>query len=325
MSRRWSRTFDGNQLQLEWGATRPAQNAERPPAESQPAEPRPATVGPGTVTSPVLRLRWDFRTRFPHPTHEAIDAGLIEPAEAGPESVRAIHGAHAAELLGVLRDLDAEADAGRGTGGAMVRADQAAEPSRLRRWYANLLGVYGDLFGPEAAEAFDQAVRAWHARVEVVVENGTDVPVSASPPPSDPEPPPIPTVRVIEPPPNSLAVTPARTRVVARLPVPKPLPPAVAAGHFGHDEEGRPIRPSADEVREITEAHAELLADMVADLAEADRRGVGATEVARRVAQLHDAVRKYAEDFGAPAAEQLLAYARRQVASDEPRPVGRGR
>ncbi len=281
-------------------------------------------AGPGTVTSPVLRLRWDFRTRFPQPTPEAIDAGLIEPEEAGPESVRAIHGAHAAELLGVLRDMDAEADARRGTGSAMVRVDQAAEPSRLRRWYANLLGVYGDLFGPEAAEAFDKAVRAWHARVEVVVENGTDVPVSAPPPPSDPEPPPIPTVRVVEAPTNELALTPARTRVVARLPVPKPLPQAVAAGHFGHDENG-PIRPSPDEVREITEAHAELLIDMVADLAEADRRGVGPTEVARRVAQLHDAVRKYAEDFGDPAAEQLLAYARRQAASNDVPTPGRGR
>jgi hypothetical protein len=321
VSRRWSRTVDGNQLRLEWRAARPAQNAERPPAESEPVATRPATVEPGTVTSPVLRLRWDFRTRFPHPTHEAIDAGLIEPEEAGPESVRAIHGAHAAELLGVLRDMDAEADARRGTGTAMVRADQAAEPSRLRRWYANLLGVYGDLFGPEAAEAFDQAVRAWHARVEVVVENGTDVPVSAPPPPSDPEPPPLPTVRVIEPPPKALALASAQTRVVARLPVPKPLPQAVDAGHFGHDEDGQPVRPSADEVREITEAHAELLADMVADLAEADRRGVGPTEVA----QLHDAVRKYAEDFGDRAAEQLLAYARRQAASNHVPTPGRGR
>ena len=322
MSRRWSRGGDGNQLQLEWDAARPAQTAERPREESQPADPRPATVEPGAA--PVLRLRWDFRTRFPHPTHEAIDAGLIEPEAAGPESVRAIHGAHAAELLGVLRDMDAEADARRGTGSAMVRADQAAEPSRLRRWHANLLGVYGDLFGPEAAEAFDKAVRAWHARVEVVVENGADVPASASPPPSDPEPPPIPTVRVIETPPNALASTPARTRVVARLPVPKPLPQAVAAGHFGQDEDG-PIRPRPDEVREITEAHAELLADMVADLAEADRRGVGPTEVARRVAQLHDAVRKYAEDFGDHAAEQLLAYARRQAAMGESQPVGQSR
>src|SRR4051794_16616436 len=52
---------------------------------------------------------------------------------------------------------------------------------------------------------------------------------------------------------------PRRTRrrhtdIVARLPVPKPLPASVAAGHFGHDEDGKVIRPAADEIRAITES-----------------------------------------------------------------------
>jgi hypothetical protein len=339
VSARKPRGFDIGQLRIDW----PTPGTVQATSPAGPSDPRPATAGAGATAaaSPALRLRWDFRTRFPQPTDEAIDAGQIEPEEAGPESVRAIHDAHAAELLGVLRDLDAEAGARRGivassdNGAAATLPDpERSEPSRLRRWYANLLGIYGDLFGPEAAEAFDQAVRAWHAHVEVVVENGSNAVATVLP--SEPEPiaPSTAIVRrpqirlpatVVDPVPAGPESSRTAEIIAAGLPVPRPLPEAVAAGHFGHEEDGQPIRPSADEVRDITEAHAELLTQLVAALNDADRRRVGPTEVDRRVAKLRDAVRKCAEDFGEGAAEQLLAYARREVASAEPQPVGRGR
>jgi hypothetical protein len=100
-------------------------------------------------------------------------------------------------------------------------------------------------------------------------------------------------------------------RIVARLPVPKPLPHSVAAGHFGHDENG-PVNPSADEVREITLNHAEELIDLLAEQREAGQRGPEA-HVARLSIDIQAAVDKYAEDFSFTAAEQLLAYARRQM------------
>jgi hypothetical protein len=320
VSPRKTRGFDIGQLRIEW----PMRGQERIGNPTGPNDEPPAVVAEPeakTASVPALRLRWDFRTRFPQPTPEAVDAGLIGPEETGPEAVRAIHGKHASELLSVLRDMDAEAYARRG---APAPSSGRAEPgpSRLHRWYANLLGVYGDLFGPEAAEAFDKAVRAWHAHVEVVIDNGSAGPAVVPTLPKEGESHPVPTVPVVDP-----VIQPGRSvpsRVSARLPVPKPLPHAVAAGHFGHDEDG-PVSPSADEVRAITEAHAELLIDMATAIADADRRNAGPTEVARLMGQMQDAVRKYAEDFGDHAAQRLLAYARRQAQMDEPRPAGRGR
>jgi hypothetical protein len=67
----------------------------------------------------------------------------------------------------------------------------------------------------------------------------------------------------------------------------------VAADIFGHDESGKPIRPNADEVRAITEQHAERMIDLDDD-------------------QLRSAMAKYAEDFGTEAASQLERYVRRQ-------------
>jgi hypothetical protein len=62
---------------------------------------------------------------------------------------------------------------------------------------------------------------------------------------------------------------------------------------FGQDENGKPIRPKADEVREITEQHAERMLEMTD-------------------AELSAAVTKYAEDFGPRPASQLERYVRRR-------------
>jgi hypothetical protein len=99
-------------------------------------------------------------------------------------------------------------------------------------------------------------------------------------------------------------------RVSARLPVPKPLPAAVAAGQFGQDDDGRPVRPGAQEVRVITERHAKKLVDLLAGIEQAS--GACASAEADRLRRAFDsAIAAYAEDFGEQPAQQLEAYARR--------------
>lgn len=97
-------------------------------------------------------------------------------------------------------------------------------------------------------------------------------------------------------------------RLVASFPVPKPLSEAIAAGRFRKDERG-PIRPSAEEVRAITENHAhqliELLHAMRAHPPSHDARTWTEQEYARKL----DA---YRDDFGTHAADRLDAYCRRQ-------------
>jgi|GEM_PF-6001935 len=105
-----------------------------------------------------------------------------------------------------------------------------------------------------------------------------------------------------------------RRRAVARLPVPRPLASAVKGRHFGEDEDGKPVRPGACEVREITKRYAEKLIDLIAPLPQmpSDHRKT-ALEL-----QFIDAIAIYAEDFGLSAALQLEAYVRRQAGLDSP-------
>ena len=104
--------------------------------------------------------------------------------------------------------------------------------------------------------------------------------------------------------------------------MPRPLPAAVAAGHFGQDENG-PVNPSADEVREITVNHAEELTELLADLREAERRSLNEAERRWRSELVDAAVKKYAGDFGDHAGQQLLAYCRRQMLINEADGPGR--
>ena len=43
-----------------------------------------------------------------------------------------------------------------------------SEPARLERWFQNLMDTYESAFGPDAADAFDKAIRARHAGIQVV-------------------------------------------------------------------------------------------------------------------------------------------------------------
>jgi hypothetical protein len=248
-SGKW-RGSDPYQLTIDWNAK---------PAAGIPA----AAIPPMPAPSPKLRLKWDFCTTFPHPTEQAIEAGLIQPEDVDLESIRSIHEEHARELRNTLDDLDAVRSAQRRgvdpasghppkTAASRLRLQKLyeSEPKRLERWFENLLGVYADAFGPEAAEAFGNAVRAWHAGV-LVTTREDPASVSATPPASE-----MPVTARAKP-------HRERSRAIARLPVPKPLPQAVAAGNFGMEENGKPVRPGPDEVREITLAHADKLVDLL--------------------------------------------------------------
>jgi len=318
VTRRWrgGREFHPQQLQIDWsgGPVSP------PPQErtERPAGPPPSVPANGLT----LKLKWDFRTCFPEPTEEAIEAGAINAEDLNPQGIRSIHEEHAREMLATLHDLDAVLDARRR--GVDPRNNKApllapakerllkffqTEPARLEHWFENLLGAYQDAFGQEAAEAFGKAVGAWHAGVEVVAESSP----KAAPPA---------TATTGE---NSVpAVKPKRRqqagprRVTACLPVPRPLPSAIGAGRFGHEENGKPVRPGPREVREITERHAEKLIDLLDQLTSAPTNSKDALQ-----AQFDAGIAAYAEDFGQQAADQLQAYIKRQAGLDSTSRHGR--
>jgi hypothetical protein len=266
----------------------------------------------------TLKLKWDFRTSFPEPTEEAIEAGTVSAEDLHPDGIRSIHEEHAREMLATLHDLDAVLDARRrGVDPRNNKAPMLAparerlqkffqtEPARLEHWFDNLLGAYQDAFGQEAAEAFGKAVRAWHAGVDVVAESG---PKAAPPAPATSGESSEAVAR-----PKSVR-RPGPRRVTACLPVPRPLPSAVSAGRFGQEENGRPVRPGPREVREITERHAEKLIEMLDSLASAPDNGKDALQ-----AQFDAGIAAYAEDFGQHAALQLQAYVTRQAGLDSTR------
>lgn len=107
----------------------------------------------------------------------------------------------------------------------------------------------------------------------------------------------------------------------ARLPVPRPLTAAVGKGNFGEDEHG-PIRPSLDEVRAITEQHAEKLIDLLDAQNQVDA-SLDKSQCSDRARLYHDkdklmsayqsGIALYAEDFGQAAANRLDSYVRYQV------------
>jgi hypothetical protein len=87
----------------------------------------------------------------------------------------------------------------------------------------------------------------------------------------------------------------------------------VAAGHFGHDDDGKAIRPEADEIRAITES----LADRLIGLLDAmkDMKQESARQAMQE--QFTQAVQMYAMEFGERPARQLEAHVRRQSSLDE--------
>jgi hypothetical protein len=313
------RGVDPNQFQINWGTSKTEGPPSAPPlAVDRPPKPTAAATSPAAAVPLVQRLPWDFRNSFPQPTPEAFEAGVLIEEEIDPEKIKSIHEEHAREALIVLHDLDAVLDARRQgfdpktgatptTRAGRERLKQVLErvPAKLEHWFRTLMDTYEEAFGADAAGAFEKALRAWHAGIPVMVE-----------------------------PPRSLASTrisvtqrsPARPcvgekesreprRIIARLPVPKPLPSAVAAGHFGQDESGRPIKPGAMEVRVITERHAEKLIDISDSIQQASGSCIpGEADRLRGIFQ--SAIAAYAEDFGSQAARQLEAYVRREAGLD---------
>jgi hypothetical protein len=129
----------------------------------------------------------------------------------------------------------------------------------------------------------------------------------------------LPGIPVVE----DAAVPPTRVRARSGpvvLPVPKPLPHAIGRGHFGEDENG-PIRPTAQEVRAITENHTERLIGFLDGLQEVNAH-LNNTQCSDRARLYHEkdrllsayqgALAMYAEDFGQNAAKRLDAWARHQ-------------
>jgi hypothetical protein len=132
----------------------------------------------------VQTLPWDFRTSFPEPLEEAIEAGALNEDDAAPENLRSLHDEHARHALVLLSDLDAVMDARRQsvdprTGKAprtpkqreVLEALFRYEPERLQHSFDVLMDVYEEVFGADAAGAFRKAIRAWHAGVEVITSS----------------------------------------------------------------------------------------------------------------------------------------------------------
>lgn len=241
-------------------------------------------------------------TTFPEPLAEAIDAGTIAEEDAQPEHLKSLHNEMVRQLLKVLTELDDISDAKRRGVDPKTQAKPTSrgskerlkkyldeEPGRLERSWQALIGVHESAFGKEAADAFAKAIRARHAGIAVVTQSGSPAPVGM---PTAIEP------TLVAPVSDKTRPGRERRRIIARLPVPHPLTAAVAAGHFGQDDDGTNVRPGPSEVRAITEQHAEHLIELLH----------GGDE-----SQFQNGIAMYAEDFGQRPAEQLEAYTRRQA------------
>ena len=294
---------DPNQLHIDWTASNAGPQSPTVPPQVSASIPPKAPTGIADDSLPFdQHLPWDFKTTFPQPSPEAIEAGIVTDEDAEPENIRTIHEEHARELFAALHALDVMLDARRrgvdpatGTPPATTAGNERlrklfdTEPARLERWWQTLLDTYETAFGAEAANAFGKAIRARHAGIEVIGQSTATAPVNTS--------------AAVEATPDRLFAERVtrqdeRRRIIARLPVPRPLPSAVAAGRFGQEDDGRPVRPGPNEVRAITEQHAEKLIDILGS---------------RDDANFRHGLARYAEDFGQEAADQLEAYARRQV------------
>jgi hypothetical protein len=182
-------------------------------------------------------------------------------------------------------------------------AKQLADaPERQDHAFGVLMLTYADAFGQEAADAFSKSMQARHAGIEVTIRRPKAQPDSAVASPTS---------------------SPIHTRVASKrrrpavLPVPRPLPAAVAAGHFGVEEDGRNVRPGPAEVRAITECHA---AKLVSLLHEIESPGADRDQLKNAY---RTAIAAYAEDFGEESAARLDAHARSQAIKQHGQSQGR--
>lgn len=272
-----------NQLLIDWSISAeayPASTDIRPQADFPPfsavalpqtSEPKPADLSDDALTfrNPDLLqvLPWDFRTSFPQPMEEAILNGTLQPEDVEPESLTSLHQEHGRHAIMLLNDLESVMDARRtGVDPRSGKAPRTAkqresleklfreEPARLERALDTSIDVYEETFGPEAADAFRKAIRAWHAGVEVTGE-----------------------------------APPTRPALTA----------SINAGIFGVEEDGCNVNPGDEEVAAITECVADALMERPND------------------PERQELLKKYAEDFGPKAAEELDRWSRLKAEGDD--------
>jgi hypothetical protein len=180
-----------NQLAFDWAAAEFGKQYEPPHETSNNSPEGPTREIPGTeirldsytAFRHVLVLSWDFHTSFPQPLASAIHAGTICDSDSTPENLKALHDEHTREAFMLLHDLDAILEARRTyidpkTGKTPRTRKQSEalqklftqEPLRLERQFKDHMAEYGNVFGEQAAESFEQAIRAWYCGSEVIVE-----------------------------------------------------------------------------------------------------------------------------------------------------------
>ena len=85
----------------------------RHPLAAAPGFPDPIKLVASTPAPLVQRLLWDFKTTFPQPTEQAIDAGVIDESDCQPENLKSLHENYAGQLISTLRAIDAVLDVRR--------------------------------------------------------------------------------------------------------------------------------------------------------------------------------------------------------------------
>lgn len=191
-----------------------------------------ATIGDSRLSE--LVLRWDFRTSFPEPRQDAIEAGKLEESDVQPANNKSLHLEFEREALALLADLDALADAKRrgidpATGNPPRTAARKAaiekrlldEPELLERGLEEMMNAYQQGYGSDAGEEFRKAIFARHHGIEVLAE--------------------------------------------APMPIHPPLASSVEAGVFGREEDGSTVNPNHEEIDEITQDLAERLQELPDD------------------------------------------------------------
>ncbi len=283
------RRDDPKQTLINWN--NPQAEAAAPAASI----PDPVKLAARAPSPPIERLLWDFTTTFPPPAEEAIDAGVLMEDDCTPENIRSLHEEHARDLLATLQELDIILDARRrgvdSRTGKVPRTEKSrehlrhfhkVEPERLERAFNSMLEVYEEAFGPEAAHAFNRFIRARYAGIPVEIDESAKVERAPAFTPgalrgAPALPPPFVTDegsrsaahadesrRLPRRFPGAKAVTRRHSHPGSScLPVPRPLPAAIKAGHFGTDDSGKPVNPTADEVRDITEQLAEKIISLL--------------------------------------------------------------
>lgn len=131
--------------------------------------PSPDPMGPDIDRYPVpVKLQWDFRTRFPLPTDEAIDKGWVDAKDTTPIGLVNLHSEYERELTVRLDDVDA--------------ATASIARQALERILGDLLDSYAEAFGVTAAHQFKIATDCRRRGERVVIDpnhQGPGLPVDA--------------------------------------------------------------------------------------------------------------------------------------------------